>query len=319
MSIRNVLRKFKKNSLILWLWNEYRRLKGIYQLRQITDFEFVKSKYVNSTGNSLNLSTPTRFTEKLQWLKLFYRDSKIEICSDKYTAREYVKEQGYEFILNKLIASYNSVDEIDFDSLPEQFVLKVSHGSGWNIVCKDKKKINWRIYKLIIKSWMKQNLYIYGREWNYEHLEPKIIIEKYIDSGDGQLTDYKFFCFNGEPKFVQVDRDRFKKHKQTYYDMRWEKLPFTTGHIAVDEVCPEKFEEMKKIASELSIPFPHVRIDFYNVKGKIYFGEFTYFDGSGFYNYKPDEWDYHWGKELQLPQPNYNLELYDFVCKQGET
>lgn len=318
MSLKSILRKSKKNLFVLLLWNEHRRLSGARQLKEISDYEFIINTYKNRTGHSLKLDPPERFTEKLQWLKLFYRDPKIEICSDKYTAREYVREHGYENILNELIASYDSVEEIDFESLPQQFVLKVSHGSGWNIVCKDKKKINWNMYKLIIKSWMKQNLYIYGREWNYEHLDPKIIIEKYIDSGDGQLTDYKFFCFAGEPEFVQVDRDRFQSHKQTYYNMKWERLPFSTGHMSLEEECPEKFEEMKKIATELSRPFPHVRIDFYNVQDKVYFGEFTYFDGSGFYNYKPDEWDYYWGKELKLPKPNYNLELYNSVCKQGE-
>lgn len=305
--------KFKKNLLVLYVWNERRRIKGNKDLEKISDENFIFDEYKRRTGNDLNLSNPKRYTEKLQWLKLFYRDENIERTTDKYTVREYLEKKGYGHILNDLIGVYDNPDEIDLDTLPDKFVLKVSHGSGWNIVCKDKSKLNWKMYKLIIKSWLKQNLYIYGREWNYNNLTPKIVIEKYIDSGDGQLTDYKFFCFNGEPQFVQVDRNRFENHKQTYYDMDWQQINLKTNHEIVDEECPPKFEEMKQIARELTKEFPHVRLDFYNVGEKIYFGEFTYFDGSGFYKFDPDERDFEWGAKLQLPQPNHNLELYQKI------
>lgn len=313
MSIKS---NIKKNLLVLYIWNERRRIKGNRQIKKITDEEFVLNEYESRTGNRLNLSNPLRFTEKLQWLKLFYRDSIIEECTDKYTVRDYITHQGYAYILNDLIAAYDDVDDINLNDLPDKFVLKISHGSGWNIICKDKSKLNWTMYKHIIKSWMKQNLYIYGREWNYKNLTPKIIVEKYIDSGDGQLTDYKFFCFNGVPYYVQVDRDRFSGHKQTYYDMDWNKLEIVTGNIPVDEEKPQMFDEMKKIATELSKPFPHVRIDFYNVGDKIYFGEFTYFDGSGFYKFEPDERDFEWGEKLELPEPNHNLELYQKIISE---
>lgn len=313
-----VKEKLKKNLIVLYIWNEYRRIKGSIQLKKITDMEFIIREYKRRTGNDLQLSSPQRFTEKLQWLKLFYRDEKIEECSDKYTARLYIEKQNHGELLNELIGAYDSVDDIDFDHLPNKFVLKASHGSGWNIVCTDKNKLNWRMYKHIIRSWMKQNLYIYGREWNYKRLTPKILIEKYIDSGDGQLTDYKFFCFNGKPVFVQVDRDRFQGHKQSYFDMEWKALPFSTGHEAIQEICPVEFEKMKKLAQELSKPFPHVRVDFYNIDKKIYFGEFTYFDGSGFYNYEPDEWDFHLGNLLHLPEVNYNEKIYQKLLDNGE-
>lgn len=315
MSIKE---KVKRNLIVLYLWNEYRRIKGNVELKKIDDLEFIVSEYKRRTGNSLQLAFPERFTEKLQWLKLFYRDEKIEECSDKYMARLYVEKQGYSELLNELIGVYDNVNDIDLDSLPDKFVLKASHGSGWNIVCTDKSRLNWRMYKHIIRSWMRQNLYVYGREWNYKNLTPKIIIEKYIDSGDGQLTDYKFFCFNGKPAFVQVDRDRFHGHKQSYYDMEWKKLSFTTGHEAISELRPTEFERMKQLAEELSKPFPHVRVDFYNVDKQIYFGEFTYFDGSGFYRYEPDEWDFHWGTLLQLPEVNYNDKTYQNIMLSGE-
>ncbi len=250
----------------------------------------------------MNLKNPERFTEKLQWLKLFYRDDVIEKCSDKYAARFYVEEQGHAELLNDLLGVYDDVNEIDFNKLPNQFVLKVSHGSGWNIVCKDKTKLNWFMYKKIIRSWMRQNLYVYGREWNYKNLTPKIIIEKYIDSGDGQLTDYKFFCFNGKPEFVQVDRDRFQGHKRAFYNMEWEKLDFSTGYDIVDEERPCGLEKMMNLAAEFARKFSFIRVDFYNVGKEIYFGEFTFFPDCGFYKYNPDEWDFYWGKLLELPK-----------------
>ena len=309
MSLKSKLKSFKKIPLVLLVWNERRRIIGNKQIKKTSDEEFILKEYRSRTGHELNLANPTRFTEKLQWLKLFYRDDNIKVTTDKYTVREYLKNKGYEHILNDLIGAYDTPDDIDFNSLPDKFVLKLSHGSGWNIICKDKSRLNLPIYKLIIKSWMKQNLYIYGREWNYKDLEPKIIIEKYLDNNDGQLTDYKFFCFNGKPHFVQIDHDRFSHHKQTYYDMNWRILNVQTGHETLTEDCPQNFEEMKSIATELSKPFPHVRIDFYNVNNKIYFGEFTYFDGSGFYTFEPDNTDFAWGKLLELPKPNYNLDL----------
>lgn len=297
--------------MLLYFWNELRRRKGEKSIRKISDLDFIIEHYKKSTGRVPNIKHPERYTEKLQWLKLFYRDPKIEICSDKYTVRKYVEDQGYGNILNRLIGVYNNVDEVNFDELPKKFVIKASHGSGWNIVCKDKSKLNWKAYKRILNSWMKQNLYMYGREWNYNNLVPKIIIEDYIDSGDGQLTDYKFFCFDGKAKFIQVDRDRFINHKQTFYNTEWEKLEFTVANESVEQECPKNFDKMLQIAEELSKPFPHVRIDFYNVDGKIYFGEFTFFDGSGFYNYNPDNWDFYWGDKIVLPNPNYNLELLE--------
>lgn len=306
---RGIKDKLKKNLVVLYIWNEYRRIHGNWEANKVSDEEFITSEYRRRTGHDLNLKKPERFTEKLQWLKLFYRDDVMEKCSDKYTARFYVEEQGHKELLNDLLGVYDDVNEIDFDKLPNQFVMKASHGSGWNIVCKDKTKLNWFMYKKIIRSWMRQNLYVYGREWNYKKLTPKIIIEKYIDSGDGQLTDYKFFCFNGKPEFVQVDRDRFQGHKRAFYNMNWEKLDFSTGYDTVDEERPCELEKMKNLAIEFAKRFSFVRVDFYNVGKEIWFGEFTFFPDCGFYNYEPDKWDFYWGKLLKLPQANCNLEI----------
>ena len=316
-SFKNTLRKFKKKNLTFaYFWNEYKRFKWSLTYKLQSDHSSICKQYKKTCKKEIDLKNPQRFTEKLQWLKLFYRDDNMTAASDKYAVREYLNNLGYGELLNELIAVYDNVDDIDVDALPERFVLKASHGSGWNLIVKDKSTVDWKRQKRIMKSWLKQNLAWFGREWNYAGQKPRIIIEKYLEDDSGDLKDFKFFCYNGVPHFVQVDRDRFGVHKQTYFDMEWNKLNIITGNVPVDEECPKMFEEMKKIAAELSKPFPHVRVDFYNVDDKIYFGEFTYFDGSGFYLFEPDEYDFEWGSKLQLPEPNHNLELYEKIKNQ---
>ena len=310
--MKKIINKLRSSSVGIFARREYWRCRGKYEMKKYDDHTFICKKY-RTLGREINLENPKRYTEKLQWLKLFYRNDLMPVCSDKYEVRAYLTEKGYEYLLNDLIAVYENVDDFDPEILPDQFVLKASHGSGWNLIVKDKSKVNWFLWKRIMRSWLEQNLYWFGREWNYDKLSPRIIVEKYIDSGDGQLTDYKFFCFNGVVEFIQVDRDRFLEHKQTYFDTEWNKLAFSTGHAHFDEGCPKSFDEMKRIAEELSKPFPHVRVDFYHINGKIYFGEFTFFDGSGFYSYEPDEWDFHWGEKLKLPKPNFNQDLHESI------
>lgn len=309
--------KLKKNLLLLFALNEYHRIKYNFIAKKYSDEKFIYKKFKKTTGRDLNLSNPVRYTDKLQWLKLFYRDEEIEITTDKYTVREYLEKKGYGYILNDLIGAYDNPDDIDFDSLPDKFVLKLSHGSGWNIVCKDKSKINWPMYKHIIKSWLKQNLYVYGREWNYKNLEPKIIIEKYLDNGDGQLIDYKFHCFNGEPLYVLVARDRFSDCKFSTYDMNWDRFTNIKNAHLPPEKRPPCFEEMRNIATELCKKFPCVRIDFYNIENKIYFGEFTYFESSGFFNFIDEKQDFLRGEKLQLPKPNHNLDLFEKITSEN--
>ena len=164
-----------------------------------------------------------------------------------------------------------------------------------------------------MRSWCKQNLYYYGREWNYEKQKPRIIVEKYLEDDSGELRDYKIFCFNGKPQFIQIDENRFTKHKRAYFDCLGNILNMSDSHGNDNKnnfAFGEKHKEMLEIAQELSKDFPQVRVDLYMCNDKIYFGELTFFDGSGFYKFEPDEWDLYWGEKLQLPEPNYNLDLY---------
>lgn len=314
MSLKSVLRKVKDNPIGLYIWNEHRRIKGKSSKKKYNDFVFINKVYLRVTGRNINWNNPQRFTEKLQWLKLFYRNPEMPIVSDKVDVRAFLMQKGYGNLLNEVYGIYDDVDEINFANLPERFVLKVASGSGWNLVCKNKKEISWGLWKKVIKSWQKQDLAWYGREWNYSGLKSRIIIEKYLEDESGELRDYKFFAFNGKVEYVRVDLGRFTTHYQNYYDCEWNFKEFRTSYPNyMDEKIdkPKNFEEMLAIANKLAEGFPHVRVDLYNVNGKIYFGELTFFISSGFLSFYPDEYDFSWGEMLKLPEPNFNLELLE--------
>lgn len=308
----NIVRKLKKTPVGVLARREYWRHRGQHDLKKYDDYSYIYKLY-RKLGRELDLVDPKRYTEKLQWLKLFWRDDLAPICSDKYEVREFLREKGYGDLLNELIAVYESVDEFDLDALPERFVVKASHGSGWNLIVKDKSKINWFWWKKIMRSWMKQNLYWFGREWNYQNQKPRIIVEKYLEDDSGELRDYKIICTNGEPRFMQVDENRATNHKRVYVDCDGKPLDFEDDLANLNEVSfrfGELQKEMIRIASDLCKPFTYVRVDFYECGGKIFFGELTFFGGSGFFNFSPDRADFVLGEMIRLPEPNYNLELY---------
>ncbi|WP_172686400.1 ATP-grasp fold amidoligase family protein [Clostridium perfringens] len=292
----------KKNTLILWLWNERRRKKGIKNFNKINDEEFIKNFYYKSFNKEIDLKNPKTFNEKLNWLKLNCKNKAATQCADKYEVRRYIENKGYGYILNELFGVYESVKDIDIDKLPKKFVLKATHGSGWNLIVNDKNKINWIMWKLIIKSWLKQNFYYYGREWVYRDIKPRIVCEKFLSDSNNELLDYKIYCFNGIPKFIQVDVDRFTNHTANYYDIEWNILNFqyddeNSGRILKK---PKTLNEMIKISKDLSSEFEHVRIDFYEVDGKLYFGEMTFFTASGTGKFNPEEYDKILGSWLTL-------------------
>lgn len=309
----NIKDRIRKNTIGLLLLNEWHRLFHTRRLKRERDLSFIYRKYKEATGRELNIDNPVRYTEKIQWLKVFYRNPYMPVCSDKYEVRKYLRKRGYGYLLNELYAVVDNPDNIDINDLPNKFVIKATHGSGWNFICRDKAHVKWFLYKLIMKSWLKQNLFFYGREWNYKVIKPRIIIEKYIENEGEQLTDYKFFCFDGVVKYIQVDRDRFTDHKQSFFDVNWQPMNFTVSNEFIDEKIPDEIEEMIKIATDLSQGFPHVRVDLYDVNHKIYFGEMTFFDGSGFYSFHPDSIDFEWGKQLKLPKANANLKLKEYI------
>ena len=277
-----------------------------YNIIRLDDKFFIKLKFERCLSKKIDMDNPKTFNEKLQWLKLYDRKDIYTNMVDKYEAKGYVsKIIGKEYII-PTIGIYNNFDEIDFSKLPNQFVIKCTHDSGGVVICKDKRNFDYNFAKRKINKSMKKNFYYSGREWPYKNVKPRIIIEEYmIDSKFNELRDYKFFCFNGKVKFFKIDFDRFVSHKANYYDINGNILKF--GEL----VCPPDYnkklsmplnlKKMIKLSEILSKKIPFVRIDFYEMNGKVFFGEITFFPNSGLGKFIPEEWDEIIGNYLDLP------------------
>lgn len=279
------------------------RVKLLTFLGWIPDSVMLRLQYWLQTGRKLNLKNPKRFTEKLQLYKMKYRNPDMLRCTDKYEVRKYIEEKGLGEFLIPLIGVYNSVEEIDYTNLPNQFVAKTTDGGGGNqvLICKDKHALSEQNFKQRLNGWMsarkikKQA----GREWAYENNYPRrIIIEELIgdDNVRKDLCDYKFFCFEGKPHYCQLIQDRSTIETIDFYDMEWNHMPFRglnpkCGPALQIADKPEGFEQMKNIARKLSKGFPFVRVDLYSVKERVYFGELTFYPASGYGHFTPDEWD----------------------------
>lgn len=272
-----------------------------------SDEWFIKTKYRLKMGKSLNLQDPQSFTEKLQWLKLYYRQPLYPTLVDKYEVKDYVSKLiGYEYVIPTL-GVWDTFDEIDFSNLGKQFVLKTTHagGSSGVVICKDVKDFDFNeARKKLQRSLCCETFWII-REWPYKMVKHRIIAEKLLESSDGDLKDYKFYCFNGEPKVVLVASNRFTTHNFNYFDMDFKDLPITSCDGPRSEkpiACPDNFEKMKDLCKTLSKGIPHVRVDLYNVDGKIYFGELTLYDSSGYDYMSSEKWNNQFGRWLTLPE-----------------
>lgn len=272
----------------------------------LSDEKYLKYRYKIQMKKELNLDNPKTFNEKIQWLKLNDRNPKYTNMVDKYEVKEYIsKTIGSKYII-PTIGIYENFNEIDFESLPNKFVMKCTHDSGSVCICKDKTKINIEEYRKKIESSLKINYYYPGREWPYKNVKPRIIIEKYLDDlTDKQINDYKFMCFGGkvECSFVCTERDdKDKGLAVTFFDKNWNKLPFERHYRSSEKNLkkPKNYDKMIDLAEKLSYNIPFVRVDFYEVNDKIYFGELTFYPGSGFEEFKPDEWDYKLGNLIDL-------------------
>ncbi len=275
--------------------------------RLFSDKKFLQIKFRLEMGQKLNLDNPKTFNEKLQWLKLYNRKPEYTTMVDKYAVKEYVANIiGKEHIIPTL-GIWNSVDEIDWDTLPNQFVLKTTHGGGGGgvVICKDKATFDKRKARKTLQKSLDNDIYWNYREWPYKDVPKRIIAEKFmIDESGTELKDYKFFCFNGNVKCFKIDFDRFTGHKANYYSKKAELLPFGEECCMPDfnrhfEI-PKNFEKMLSLAENLSQNIPFIRIDFYNCDGKIFFGEMTFFPAAGMGKFVPEEWDYNLGEWLKL-------------------
>ena len=273
----------------------------------LPDELFLKLKYKAVLGRKLNLTSPVGFNEKLQWLKLYDRRPEYVKMVDKLEAKKYVDDilgPGYTI---PTYGCWNRFAEIDFANLPEQFVLKTTHDSGTVVICKDKQSFSIEKSKIKLEKSLKSNYWLHGREWPYKNVVPRIIAEKYmVDESGQELKDYKWFCFNGEPKALFIATERFSDEgaKFDFFDMDFNHLPFTNGHPNSTHAIakPSSFEEMKNVARKLSADIPHVRVDLYDINGKIYFGELTFYHWSGLVPFEPPEWDLKFGDWITIPE-----------------
>lgn len=273
----------------------------------LPDSLYLKIMFRLKMGYKLNLKKPQTFNEKLQWLKLYNRKPEYTQMVDKSEAKtiaENILGKGYVI---PTLGVWDKFEDIDFNSLPDRFVLKTTNGGGGGgvIICRDKSKLNLVSAAEQLKSSLKASIYRNLKEWPYKNVKPRILAEKFMVDESGELRDYKFYCFNGEPKVFLVASERFSGHRTyfDYFDMEGNHLPFTQGGMnnPVTPELPSTFEEMKQVATKLSHGLPHVRIDLYSVDEKVYFGEFTFFDSSGFEKFTPREWDDVFGNWLNLP------------------
>jgi len=269
---------------------------------------YVRGYYEYYTGKKLNLEHPVEFNEKIQWLKVYYKDPRLTQLVDKYSVRPYVAEKVGEKYLNTLLGVYERAGDVDFTALPDKFVVKGVHGCHFNLIVADKSKlVPWKA-RLLFRKWLSKNQYFRGGlEWAYKNVKPRLIAEKYLEEiGKEIINDYKFFCFNGRPRFLQIDLDRGKMDYRCYYDLKWNKLPFTTEKNTFYEgemVRPENFDEMVHVATRLAEGFPFVRVDLYNIDGRVLFGEMTFYPADGRKEFVPDSYNRIIGDYLTLPEP----------------
>jgi len=252
----------------------------------------------------INLISPVGFSEKIIWLKTRFRHPEAMTIADKVTAKNFAAQIIGDKHIIPTLATYNHPDKIKYLELPRSFVIKANHGSGWNILVQDKDNIDKSKIHDQTLNWLKCNYYSIGREYQYKWIKPTIIIEKLLGTPDAPLRDYKFFCFNGIPKFIQLDVDRFSAHKRNFYDLNWKLLPLTILYPAYKGTIskPSTLNEMIEIAKKLSSKFPFVRVDLYESNNQVYFGELTLHPGGGFEPIMPETWDKKIGDFLSLPE-----------------
>lgn len=280
----------------------------LYKLSRLySDEKFLQRLFKLRMQKELNLDNPQSFSEKLQWLKLYNRKPEYTQMVDKFEAKKYVANIiGEEYII-PTIGVWDRVEDIDWEALPNQFVLKCTHDSGGLVICRDKANLDIKMSKEKLKKSMKRDYFYNNREWPYKNVKKRIIAEQYMEDESGyELKDYKFFCFNGEPKAMFIATDRCFADVETkfdFFDMEFNHLPFTNGHPFSDKPIkkPKGFDEMKELSARLSQGVPHLRVDFYDINGKIYFGELTFYHWSGMVPFKPEEWDYKFGEWIILP------------------
>ena len=299
----------KLNSLWMYLTDKKQREKRILEAKskRMTDEEYLRKAFKIFNGRELNLENPQTYSEKIQWLKLYDRQPKYTVMQDKYAVREYVKEKIGEEYLIPLLGAWDKADDIDFDRLPKQFVLKCNHDCASVTICRDKGKFDKEKAREKLRKCLQRDYYLSGREWAYKNIKRKVIAEKYMEQKDGtDLTDYKFFCFSGKAKMLYVSSGQ--AHTQEYsvdfFNIDFEHLPIKRGEMASSQrkvTKPDGFEKLIPLVEKLAENIPFVRVDFYLIDGHPYFGEFAFYPSSGFSDFNPFEWEKKIGDWIKLP------------------
>lgn len=276
-------------------------LSKLGRFDKMNDEEYLKRLFKIKLGYDLDFFNPVTFNEKLQWLKVYDRNPQYTNLVDKYEAKSVVgKIIGSEYIV-KTYGVWDSFEDIDFDKLPNSFVIKCTHDSGGVVVVKDKSKMKIKAIKKRINKSLKKNYFYWSREWPYKNIKPRIIIEEFLGEN---IPDYKLMCFNGKVKcsFVCSERNCNQELKVTFYDRNWNKMPFERHYKSSDNEipCPKNYEKMIELAEKLSAGIRFVRVDFYEVEGELYFGEMTFYPGSGWEEFSSYEWDKKLGDWIEL-------------------
>lgn len=287
---------------------DYRTIRlakaGFYN--RMDDRKYIEKVYKARMGRPLNLEDPQLFSEKLQWLKLYDRNPLYTQLVDKYRVREYIAEKIGEEYLIPLLGVWDDPDEIDFDALPDQFVLKCNHNSGTGMcICRDKSKLDYDAVRKELKKGLQEDFYLRHREWPYKGIPRKIICEQYIsdNSESNGLTDYKFFCFQGVAKIMYISEDISAAPRTDFFDMDFNHLPIRVKDPPADipPQRPQCFDTMKQLAESISEDIPCLRVDFYYAQGSVYVGELTFYHSGGFAKVSPYEWDQKLGAWIRLP------------------
>jgi len=283
-------------------------VRTMRKMRFLPSKIYVKYHYEYFSGKKLNLENPKEFNEKLEWYKVFYRPKILTQLADKYEVRSYVKEKIGAKYLNELYAVYDNANDIDFDNLPDQFIVKANHTNSQNFIVKDKKTLDKKKAIKLFNKWLVKNQYYRkGQEWAYKDIKPKLVIEKFLKEEDKKtLVDYKFYCFDGEPKFIDVHTDREDDHKQGCFDLDFNLLPFAKSKnfksISSDIEKPSNLSEMVNLSEQLAYNIPFVRVDFYSVNGKSIFGEMTFYPSDARKEFYPEEYNKIIGDYFKLPK-----------------
>lgn len=278
----------------------------ILNLLNANDVLVTKVRYRFKTGEKLRLDHPVDFMQKIQWLKLFKYTEDYGYLVDKYLVRDFVKNKIGENYLPPLLGVYEHVDNIEFDKLPNQFAIKVTHGSGYNIIVPDKTKLDVGKAKKKLRKFQNRNYYKKNRERIYKDLKPLIIVEKYLDQTEADhIIDYKFYCFDGKPESVWVKTFYQDKYRNCYYDLNWKRLKDDTNtedYLPIEIERPQNLEEMIAIAKKLSEGFSFIRVDLYSIGEKVYFGELTFFPWGGMRRLTIESMNKNYGEKIILDQ-----------------